>query len=60
MPEYGALRLINAIVIGYMVGTREVRGRGYGFHAADTFLKSTLPILLNKNIYLCSALFIHQ
>jgi hypothetical protein len=28
MSEYGALRLINAMVIGYMVGTREVIGRG--------------------------------
>ena len=28
MPQYSTLRLINAIVIGYMVGTREVIGRG--------------------------------
>jgi hypothetical protein len=28
MSEYSALRLINAMVIGYMVGTREVIGRG--------------------------------
>jgi hypothetical protein len=28
MSQYSALRLINAIVIGYMVGTREVIGRG--------------------------------
>lgn len=28
MSQYSTLRLINAIVIGYMVGTREVIGRG--------------------------------
>ena len=28
MSQYGTLRLLNAIVIGYMVGTREVIGRG--------------------------------
>jgi hypothetical protein len=28
MSQYSALRLINAMVIGYMVGTREVIGRG--------------------------------
>jgi hypothetical protein len=28
MSVYGALRLVNAMVIGYMVGTREVIGRG--------------------------------
>ena len=28
MSDYTALRLINAMVIGYMVGTREVIGRG--------------------------------
>lgn len=28
MSEYGALRLVNAMVIGYMLGTREVIGRG--------------------------------
>lgn len=28
MAEYSALRLVNAMVIGYMVGTREVMGRG--------------------------------
>lgn len=28
MSEYSALRLVNAMVIGYMVGTREVIGRG--------------------------------
>jgi hypothetical protein len=28
MSEYTALRLVNAMVIGYMVGTREVIGRG--------------------------------
>ena len=28
MSEYTTLRLVNAMVIGYMVGTREVIGRG--------------------------------
>jgi hypothetical protein len=28
MSEYSTLRLVNAMVIGYMVGTREVIGRG--------------------------------
>lgn len=28
MSEYSALRLVNAMVIGYMVGTREVIGKG--------------------------------
>jgi hypothetical protein len=28
MADYAALRLVNAMVIGYMVGTREVIGRG--------------------------------
>jgi len=28
MSQYSTLRLVNAIVIGYMVGTREVIGRG--------------------------------
>jgi len=28
MSEYSALRLVNAMVIGYMVGTREIIGRG--------------------------------
>ncbi len=28
MSEYSALRLVNAMVIGYMLGTREVIGRG--------------------------------
>jgi hypothetical protein len=28
VSEYGALRLVNAMVIGYMLGTREVIGRG--------------------------------
>ncbi len=28
MSQYSMLRLVNAIVIGYMVGTREVIGRG--------------------------------
>jgi predicted ArsR family transcriptional regulator len=28
MVDYAALRLVNAMVIGYMVGTREVIGRG--------------------------------
>ena len=28
MSQYSALRLINAMVIGYMLGTREVIGRG--------------------------------
>lgn len=28
MGEYARLRLVNAMVIGYMVGTREVIGRG--------------------------------
>jgi hypothetical protein len=28
LSEYATLRLVNAIVIGYMVGTREVIGRG--------------------------------
>jgi hypothetical protein len=28
MSQYGTLRLVNAIVIGYMVGTREVIGKG--------------------------------
>lgn len=28
MSDYSALRLINAMVIGYMLGTREVIGRG--------------------------------
>lgn len=28
MTEYAALRLVNAMIIGYMVGTREVIGRG--------------------------------
>jgi hypothetical protein len=28
LDEYAALRLVNAMVIGYMVGTREVIGRG--------------------------------
>ena len=28
MSEYGTLRLVNAMIIGYMVGTREVIGRG--------------------------------
>lgn len=28
MTQYSTLRLVNAIVIGYMVGTREVIGRG--------------------------------
>ncbi len=34
MSEYGALRLINAMVTRYMVGTREVIGRGRDLHAA--------------------------
>ena len=28
MSEYSALRLVNALVIGYMVGTRAVIGQG--------------------------------
>ena len=28
MTQYSTLRLVNAIVIGYMVGTREVIGKG--------------------------------
>jgi hypothetical protein len=28
MSQYSTLRLVNAIVIGYMLGTREVIGRG--------------------------------
>jgi hypothetical protein len=28
MSEYSSLRLVNAMVIGYMVGTREIIGRG--------------------------------
>ena len=28
MTDYAALRLVNAMIIGYMVGTREVIGRG--------------------------------
>jgi hypothetical protein len=28
MSQYSTLRLVNAMVIGYMVGTREVIGRG--------------------------------
>jgi predicted hydrocarbon binding protein len=28
MSEYSSLRLVNAMVIGYMVGTREIIGKG--------------------------------
>jgi hypothetical protein len=41
VSDYAALRLVNAMVIGYMAGTREVIGRG-GAQAIANQLKRKL------------------